>query len=112
VSLHGLLGKKGAAVTFTKVTSTVDPTTDQSSSPVTTTVTGRAMQVDGDPDTYEKLELVESENPTLLFSPDTVGQLPDLGSSVPWGGASYVVKNRKPLAMNGTATAAMVVVGK
>lgn len=70
------------------------------------------MQIDGDPDTYKALELIETENPTLLFAPDTVGELPELGSQVSWGGSSLVVKSRRPLAMNGTATAAMLVVGK
>lgn len=112
MSLAGVLARKGAAVVFTSTTSTVDPATDLSSGPVTVTVTGRAMQVAGDPDVYKDLELTESENPTLLFTPDTVGQMPELGASVPWGGDTFTVKNRNRLAMAGTPTAAFIVVGK
>jgi hypothetical protein len=112
VSLSGVIRRKGAAVTFTSTTSTIDPATDLSSSPVTTTVTGHMMQVAGDPDVYEKLNLVESDNPTCEFVPDVVGQMPELGASVVWGGNNFVVKNRNALAMAGTATAAFLVVGK
>ena len=69
------------------------------------------MEIDGDPDLYKALELIETENPTLLFKPTIAGQLPPLGASVPWGGETFTVKNIKRLAMNGTPTAARIVVG-
>lgn len=70
------------------------------------------MEIDGDPDLYKALELIETENPTLLFKPKTVGQLPGLGATVEWGGETFTVKNKKRLAMNGTPTAARIVVGR
>ena len=112
MSLSGVLRRKGAAVAFRNAnTGTYDPATDTTSVAAAATVTGRAMQIAGDPVLYEKLELIESSNPTLLFEPDTVGQLPALGSLVAWGAETYAVKNINPLAMNGTATAARIVVG-
>lgn len=113
MSLAGVVTRKGAAVTFTSRTAgTYDAATDTTTGATVATVTGHAMQIDGDPDVYESLQLIESDNPTLLFTPTVPGSMPVLGATVVWGGATYVVKNRKPLAMNGTATAAMIVVGK
>lgn len=113
MSLGGVLTRKGAPVTFTHSTpGTYDPATDTSSAAAVVTVTGKAMEIDGDPDLFKALELIESLNPTLLFKPDTVGQLPALGSTVVWGGDTYTVKNIKRLAMAGTPTAARVVVGR
>jgi hypothetical protein len=76
------------------------------------TVDGFAMQIDGEPDLYVALGLVESENPTLLFQPTTPGTLPALGASVVWGGESLTVKNIKSAAMSGTPTAARIVVSR
>lgn len=113
MSLAGILTRKGAPVSFSMTTAgSYDATTDTSSAPATVTVAGKAMQIEGDPDLYKSLELIESENPTLLFQPDTPGQLPALGSSVSWGGHSFTVKNITPLAMDGTATAARIVVSR
>lgn len=110
MSLGGVLTRKGCAVTFTHSTpGTYDPATDTSTAAVVVTITGHAMEIDGDPDLYLALELIESDNPTILFKPDTVGQIPALGASFLWGGVTLTVKNIKRLAMNGTATAAKLV---
>lgn len=113
MSLAGVLTRKGAAVTFTSSTpGTYNPATDTTTGATPVTVNGQAMEVDGDPELYTQLELIESENPTLLFKPSTVGELPVLGASVVWGGDTYLVKNIKRLAMAGTPTAARIVVGR
>lgn len=113
MSMGGVLARKGAAVVFSLTTAgTHDPTTDTWSSPTTTTVPGNAMEIDGDPDLYRALTLIETDNPTLLFKPTTVGQYPALGSSVVWGGNTYMLKNRKMMAMNGTVKALRCVVGR
>jgi hypothetical protein len=113
MSLAGTLARKGAAVTFSHGTpGTYDPSTDITTAGSVVTVTGHAMQIEGDPDLYTALELIESDNPTLLFRPDTVGVLPVLGASVVWGGEPLTVKNIKPLAMAGTPTAARIVVSR
>jgi hypothetical protein len=113
MSFGGILQRKGAAVTFTRVTpGTYNRSTDRSAPPTTVTVTGFAMQIDGDPDLYVALGLIESENPTLLFRPTTPGVLPALGATVTWGGEPFTVKNIKSLAMAGTPTAARIVVSR
>jgi hypothetical protein len=113
MSLSGLLARKGCAVTFTHSTAgTYDPITERSTPPTTATVAGSAMQIDGDPDLYTALNLIESDNPTLLFTPAVRGALPLLGWTVAWGGETLTVKNIKPLAMAGVATAARIVVSR
>lgn len=111
MSLSGVLMRKGAAVLFSHATpGTYDPATDTSTPPTIVSVAGRAMEIDGDPELFKALELIESESPTLLFLPDTPGQLPALGSTVPWGADTFTVKNIKCEAMNGTPHSARIVV--
>lgn len=113
MSLAGVLTRKGAAVTFSLSSAgAYDPATDTTSNPTTTSVSGHAMEIDGDPDLYKALNLIETDNPTLLFQPAVRGTYPALGSSVVWGGNTYTLKNRKMLAMNGTVTALRCVVGR
>lgn len=113
MSLAGTLARKGAAVTFTQTTpGTYDGTTGQWSSDVTVTVSGVAMQIEGDPETYAALGLIQSLNPTLLFRPAVAGVLPALGMTVVWGDATLTVKDVEVLAMNGIATAARVRVSR
>lgn len=111
MSFAGVVARKGAAVTFTKIVpGAYDPATDTTTPPTTLTVTGHAMQIEGDPDLYTRLQLIESDNPTLLFSPDVPGVIPVLGMTVPWGNdPALTVKNITPLAMDGTPTAAKIV---
>lgn len=113
MSLGGVLSRKGAPVTFSHgAAGTYDPATDTMTGGSIVTVTGNAMEIDGDPDLYTALDLIESENPTLLFRPTTAGQMPVLGSTVVWGGETLTVKSIKRLAMNGTPTAAKIVVSR
>jgi hypothetical protein len=109
MSLAGVLARKGAPVTFTFGTAgSYDPLTGITTGGTVATVTGTAMQIEGDPEAYAALGLIQSENPTLLFRPDTIGQMPALGSTVAWGADTLTVKDLEPLAMNGIATAARV----
>lgn len=118
--MAGLIARKGAPITFTSpetasAGSSYDPATDTSTvTPGTPadTVTGRAAEIAGDPELYKALSLIESDNPTLQFTPDTVGQMPPLGSSCVWGPDRFTVKNIKRLAMSGVAKAAHIVVGR
>ena len=113
MSLAGTLARKGAAATFSYATpGTYDPLTDTTSGGATVTVAGFAMEIDGDPDLYSSLGLIESENPTLLFRPTTQGVLPVLGATIVWGAETLTVKNIKRLAMAGTPTAAKIVVSR
>lgn len=101
----------GAAVTFTKVApGTYDGTTDTWSNPTNASVSGYAIRVRGNPDTYEKLNLIEALSNTLLFTPSTYGQVPALGSEVVWDGVTYTVRDVNQLAPDGKAILSRVVV--
>lgn len=113
MSLRGVLMRKGAAVTLTGVTpGAYDAATDTTTGASVATLAGHAMQIDGNPDLYTQLGLVESENPTLQFTPDS-GSVPDvLGWTLVWGGEMLTIKNVKRLAMAGVTTAAQLVVSR
>ena len=103
----------GAAVTFTSTNpGTLDEATGLYTSGTTTTTAGYAVRVRGTPKTYVALSLKESEAPTLLFTPTTYGSLPSLNATVAWGGVTYTVRDVEPVAPNGTAILARVVVAR
>jgi hypothetical protein len=103
----------GAAVSFSAITAgTYDGATDTWSTPSTTTVGGVAMRVRGNSLTYQALELVQSEAPTLLFAPSTYGATPALGMTVEWDGVVYTVRSVEPVAPSGDTVIARVVVAK
>ena len=103
----------GAAVTFTTSSpGTYDAATDAFTTPVTSSVTGAAVQISGKPFKYQALGLIASHAPTLLFAPTTYGQLPALGASVTWGSATYTVRDVESVALDGTAIIAYVVVAQ
>lgn len=99
----------GSAVSFTRTVQVIDPTTEQPSAPSVTTVTGAALQVHGDPQQYERMKLTEKKPLTLLFAPDTYGTLPSLGSELAYQGDGYVVRSVDPVAPDGVAIIAKVV---
>jgi hypothetical protein len=101
----------GSAVTFTKsVQGAQDPATGLFTDPTTVTVAGVALRVKGDPQRYRDLGLTESAAPTLLFVPATYGETPPLGATGVFGGETYTVRDVNPLAPDGTAVLAKVVV--
>ena len=103
----------GQAVTFTKqVPGTVDPATNRLSGASTVAVAGAAVRAKGNLLQYQALELVVTEAATLLFAPQTVGQLPPLGASVAFGGVTYVVRYIDPVAPDGTALLSRIVVSR
>jgi hypothetical protein len=109
MSLRGVLRRKGAAVVFTKIIpGTYDPATDTTTAGTTVTVSGYAMRIQGDPDEYARLGLIQSEHPMLSFDPDTDGELPTLGMTVVFGAETFTVEDVNPCAMNGTATSAHI----
>jgi hypothetical protein len=103
--------ENGSSVTFSYTTAgTYDEATDTTTGATSATVTGAAMRVKGNPLRYQALGLVQSEAPTLLFAPTTIGSTPPLGSSVTFGGVVYVVRDVDSIAPNGTAILARIVV--
>lgn len=113
MSLAGTLARKGAAVTFSRTTPGVyDGLTGFTAPPTTTTISGSAMEIEGDSDLLLTLGLIASDTQTLLFRPATAGTLPALEWDVVWGGATLTVKHIQRLAMAGTPTAAKIVVAR
>jgi ABC-type transport system substrate-binding protein len=103
----------GSAVTFrTASPGTFDPATGTYTDDTTTSVVGAAIRIGANPILYQALNLVTAEAPTLLFAPATAGALPPLGATVMWGGETYTVKNVTPVAPDGTAILARVVVAR
>jgi hypothetical protein len=98
-------------ITFTRtVPGTYDAATDTWTTPTETTVTGNAVQVRGDADTYRALSLIQSQAPTLLFTPTTYGQLPLPGDQVTWAEDVYTVRDVAPIQPDGVAIMARVIV--
>ena len=108
-----MLKAKGAAVTFTlESPGTYDPETDTYTSASTTTVAGYAVRVEGDPEVYSSLGLVEQDAVTLLFAPNTFGETPDLGYTVTWGSVVYTLWQLRPVEPDGTVIISQIVGGK
>lgn len=101
-----------AAVVFTSTSpGTYDEATSTFSVSSTTSVAGTASRDKGDPKRYQRLNLTPSEAPTLIFVPNTIGEEPELGMTVYFGGVTYVVKDVEPIAPAGVSFASSVVVG-
>ena len=101
----------GTAVTFTRATpGTYDGTTDTWTAASATTVTGSAVEDTPNKDVYDALSLTQSSARTLFFVPDTYGALPLPGYGVTWAGAHYTVRAVDPIAPDGIAIAASIVV--
>jgi hypothetical protein len=99
------------SVTFTRtVAGSYDPETDTDASPVTTTITGEAVRVRGRPETYRALSLIESEAPTLFFTPSEYGDRPKPGDTVVWETLTWTVRDVNPIAPDGVLIAARIVI--
>ena len=77
-----------------------------------TTISGVALQVKGDPEEYESLKLIEKAALTLLFVAETYGEFPPLGASCEWGQLKYQVEASRKLAPDGTAVLSRVIVSR
>jgi hypothetical protein len=98
-----------ARVTFTRELALTDATGaiigTQSSA-----ITGTAAGAPGDLDEYRALGLVQSRARTLVFVPDTAGDLPQEGDTVEWAGATWAVKTATPVEPGSVTLAARVVI--
>lgn len=103
-------------ITFTRVRRVYDPTTD-TAIPVTTTITGNAMQVRGDPRRYKALGLTLTTMPTLFFTPTDYGleangeAFVQPGDTVQWGSRTFTVKDVDPIAPDNVIIAGRIVIG-
>lgn len=103
----------GAPVTFARsVLGGYNPATDSVGTATITAVTGNAIRVAGDPMVYQALGLVQSEAPTLFFAPDNYGDVPLPGDSVTWSCQSYTAKDIRPIAPDGVAIAAHIIIAR
>lgn len=78
--------------------------------PTVTTITGSAIRVRGLPQTMRALGLIDSEAPTLFFTPTTYGDRPAPGDTVVWELLTWTVKDVDPIAPDGITIAARVVI--
>lgn len=85
------------------------PVTFSQPYPATGNITGQAVELPGDPEEYQALELIGQEPITLFFVPDVFGDSPALRSVVPWAGKDRVVARIFPIRPDGTMIAARVV---
>ena len=77
-----------------------------------TTISGVALQIKGDPEEYEALKLIEKAALTLLFVAETYGDSPPLGASCEWGEMRYLVEATRKVAPDGTAILSRVIVSR
>jgi hypothetical protein len=107
----------GAAVVFTR-TVNVEDTATGLVTPSVSTIAGSAIRVKGNPDKYQALGLVQSQAPSLFFTPNNYGDCPGPGDTVLWRDpvtqqlATYAVKDVDPIAPDGFVIAARVVIAK
>lgn len=86
-----------------------DPKLDKFAGGELARVEGRAVRVNGDPETYSRLGLETAEPVTLLFVPNTLGHRPRKGSTAVWENAKRTVRDVDPIAPSGQTVAARVV---
>lgn len=104
-------------ITFTRTSpGTYARTTGTFTGAATTTITGSAIQVKGDPKRYAALELVLTEALTLFFTPTGYPLLANTdafvqsGDSVVWNDQTLIVRDVDPIAPDGYVIAARIVV--
>lgn len=117
-ALLGRVAIGGAAITFTKpTTSSNTPATYDSNSdtpaapPNETTVSGMAVE-DSAEQTYAPSSQVQTATRTLLFVPTTYGELPEPGATCTWAGDGATIVSVDPIAPNGVPIGARVVIGR
>ena len=107
-----LLGRKGADLTFTRITQgSYNPETDAATIS-TSTVVGKAVRVaasSADREKYAGLGLTETEVPVLFFGPTTYGEAPSVGDTC---GTKYTVRDVEIIAPDGNVIAARVLVSR
>jgi hypothetical protein len=106
------------SVTFTRSDpGTYDPETGLHTSPTTSTITGNAIQVRGDPQRYAAAGLNLSTMPTLLFTPTSYNlstfstDFVRPGDTTTWRNTNYTVKDVDPIAPDGVVIMARIVIG-
>lgn len=104
-------------ITFTRKTETYDASTDTYTNIVTSTVTGNAIAVRGNPERYRALGLALTKSPTLFFSPTEYGlrafssDFVQPGDTCSWAGQTFTAQDVDPIAPDGIVIAARIIIG-
>jgi hypothetical protein len=102
--------RMGAPITFTHTEQEYDPTTGNTA-PAETSITGNAVPDDQDQSQlYQALGLVVAKAITLLFTPATYGQKPELGDTCVYAGETRTVRHVAPVELDGNAIMSKVTV--
>lgn len=102
---------KGAPVSFVKETpGAYDPIEDVTLPPTQEIIDGYAVEVPGDPEEYQTLELIGKGAITLFFVPTTFGEAPALHSTITWAGEVHTIQSVGPIRPAGDLIAARVIV--
>ena len=105
-----LVSRKGASVTFTRLTSTISESTGLAGAPTSSTISGSAVQAKEDPKRYERLSLVLGGKRTLFFTPSTYGDVVQAGDTATWAGQTVKVEGVENVAPDGTVIGSYVIV--
>jgi len=105
-----LLTRIGSPVTFTFTQTTINELTGGTIASAFF-VSGHAIpDTDDQPKVYQDLGLIIGKAVTLLFSPSAYGEVPQIGSTVVWGGTTYTVRFVSPHELDATAILVKVVI--
>jgi len=105
-------------LTFTRETQSAFDAATDTATLVTTTITGEAVQVPGNPQRYAALGLKLDTMPTLLVTPSAyplrayTDEFIKPGDTVEWNEILWTVKDVDPIAPDGTVVCAYVVVSR
>jgi hypothetical protein len=105
-----LVGRKGAAIVFTRSTATISESTGLSGAPTATTIAGSAVQAKEDPKRYERLSLQLGGKRTLIFTPSTFNEEVKAGDTATWGTVDVTVEGAEHIAPAGEIIASYVIV--
>ena len=106
---YSLVGRKGASVTFTKLTTTYTAETN-TSTVASSTISGVAVE-DSKDKRVSPGGLTEARGLVVYFVPSTFGDEPEEGATCSWGGTSYTVTSVKSVAPDGTSIGSYVGLG-
>lgn len=102
--------QKGASMPLTRATaSDYDAESDTLIRVATATLSGYAVEVPGNPSTYQAMGLVQSEAPSVFWVPVTYGDVPKPGDTAPCRGVTMTVKSVTPLSPDGVVIAATLI---
>ena len=106
---YSLVSRKGASVTFSKVTQTYAAETDTNTVATEDSIAGVAVQDTSAGRSFEKANLVVKTGLTLYFVPRTFGDSPSVGYSCTWGGTEYKVADVVDVSPDGNVIGSYVV---